>query len=198
MVWKPDYITGEQLGSWLKIEYSEDADSDQLAEWATAASRCVDGTCGRQFGKVDQTVTRRHTAEYSRHDGRFYAPIADLYDTAGLVVTDPAGTVLDADDFELWPLNALLEGRVYERISVPRAGRYSLASDKWGWPAVPASVSLAAKIQGARFAFRRGAAAGIAGSPNEQAGGGEVRLLAKLDPDLVTSVAPYRRKWWAA
>ena len=111
------------------------------------------------------------------------------------MVLDSAGDTVTAPDYELWPLNAVADGKVYERIVLPRAGRYSFTTDKWGWPAVPASVKTAAKLQGARLAFRRGAAHGIAGSPEN---GTEQRLTAAYDVDLKTSLRPYVRNWWAA
>lgn len=59
---------------------------------------------------------------------------------------------------------------------------------------MPAVVSSACLIQAARFFVRRDSSYGIAGSPEL---GNELRLLARLDPDvalLLTSV----KRWWAA
>jgi len=63
----------------------------------------------------------------------------------------------------------------------------------WGWTEVPQAVKAATLLQVARFAARRDSPYGIAGSPDE---GGEMRLLAALDPDLRTSLRPYVRRAW--
>lgn len=60
--------------------------------------------------------------------------------------------------------------------------------------AVPASINLATLIQAARFVKRRDAPFGVAGSPDM---GNELRLLARLDPDVLVLVANHRN-WWSA
>jgi hypothetical protein len=49
-------------------------------------------------------------------------------------------------------------------------------------------------LQASRLDFRRVAPAGVAGSPET---GSEVRLLARVDPDVAVSLKDYIR-WWAA
>jgi hypothetical protein len=62
---------------------------------------------------------------------------------------------------------------------------------------VPPSIPAALLLQASRLNKRRDSPFGIAGSPSAQ-GAGEVRLLARLDPDFITTLKPYVRKWWAA
>ncbi|WP_205876184.1 hypothetical protein [Mycobacterium camsae] len=64
---------------------------------------------------------------------------------------------------------------------------------KWGWPEVPGAVKLATLIQASRLFARRQAPFGVTGNPEV----GQLRLLERLDVDLVTSVRPYARVWGA-
>ena len=66
---------------------------------------------------------------------------------------------------------------------------------KWGWSAVPAAVVNANLIQAARFLKRRDSPYGIAGSPDM---GNEMRLLAKLDPDVALLLRHYKVLWGTA
>jgi hypothetical protein len=100
--------------------------------------------------------------------------------------------------FTLEPVNAAAEGRPFERLVVDTAsvgkptgldGEIS-ATGKWGWAAVPVAVKQATLLQASRFHTRRQAPFGIAGSPDS---GSEMRLLAKLDPDVAVSVKDYVR-----
>lgn len=59
---------------------------------------------------------------------------------------------------------------------------------------VPAGVNTATLIQAARFFKRRDSPYGVAGSPEM---GSELRLQAKLDPDVYVMIKPYRA-WWGA
>lgn len=59
---------------------------------------------------------------------------------------------------------------------------------------IPDAVKLACTIQAARFFKRRDAAFGVAGSPEL---GNELRLLAKLDPDVALLVSAHK-VWWGA
>jgi len=56
---------------------------------------------------------------------------------------------------------------------------------------VPGPIHQACLIQTNRLIMRRDAPFGVAGSPEV---GSEVRLLARLDPDVETMVRPYMRK----
>ena len=62
---------------------------------------------------------------------------------------------------------------------------------EWGWPGVPEAIHEAAMLQASRLVSRRDAPFGVAGSPET---GSEVRLLARLDPDVENLVRPFMRK----
>jgi hypothetical protein len=192
VTWAPDYLTVAQLREYAGV--SGNARASELADIVTSASRAVDRACRRQFGRVAAAVTRSYEAVYDRDAKVYRAQIADLQDVTGLTVTDPDGTAVAAADYTLLPVNAVADGMPYTAIEVPSAGLYAMLG-LWGWSAVPAAVALAVRLQGSRWVHRRESPWGIAGSPDS---GGELRLLARLDPDVETSLADYRRRWWAA
>jgi hypothetical protein len=197
MTWAPDYVELADLRAFLRIDDDEDtADDDLLGDAISAASRAVDRSCGRQFGAAGASVTRYYTAKWSRELGRYFADIDDLADGDDLTVTS-GGTAVT--DYTLLPLNAEADGKPYTRVvftaSVSTAdGAIAITSDAWGWASFPAPVVYATKLQAARLVKRRDAPFGIAGSPDT---GSELRLLARLDPDVEVLLSSVRR-WWGA
>jgi hypothetical protein len=66
----------------------------------------------------------------------------------------------------------------------------------WGWDEVPTTVEQATLLQASRFHARRFSPYGVAGSPEA---GSEMRLLAKLDPDVELALGRASLvRWWAA
>lgn len=194
MAWAPSYITGAELIEFARLP--EDVDLDVAEEAAAAASRAVDGTCGRQFGKTDAPETRRYASRHDRYLGIYTIEIDDLQNITGLVVT-AVSSVLDVTaQTGLMPANAILKGRPYTELQVPGLGLYDVTATSWGWTAFPPAVVLATKLQGSRFLARRDSPYGIAGSPND---GTETRLLARVDPDVEVTLkrGKYVRQWWA-
>lgn len=191
MAWAPDYVTGDQLKNYLKIQ--NDDSNSFLANWATAVSRNVDDFCGRQFGQVATVEERSYKPKWDRHECKTYLEIDDLQDITGFELHDANGDEISDYDFE--PTNAIKKGKVYERLLLPTYYTLNLvATGKWGWNAVPASIPTSTYIQAARINARRSSPFGIAGSPED---GSELRLLAQLDPDFKTTLKPYVRKWYA-
>jgi hypothetical protein len=116
-------------------------------------------------------------------------------------VTAEAGTV---DDYTLEPVNAAQWGRPFTQLRVntgstakPNGDRHEVTIDAvWGWDAVPVPVEQATLLQASRFHARRFSPYGVAGSPEQ---GSEMRLLAKLDPDVELALARSKMiRWWAA
>lgn len=190
MTWEPDYVTLAEAKAYERV--GDAIDDVQLALWITAASRAIDGFCHRQFGQTAAAEARVYSTTYDRHIGCYVAEVDDLMDVVDLVVLD--SSAVEVTDYALAQENALQKGQPYERILTSAAGPFT-ASTKWGWTAVPVPVKSATLLQIARFAARRDAPFGVAGSPTE---GSEVRLLNKLDPDVeVMLPKKYRREWWA-
>jgi hypothetical protein len=195
MAWAPDYVTASELKAYLRI--GDTQDDAQLGFAITAASRAIDRHCRRQFGSVS-AEERVYTPEYDRHRRRWLIPIDDLMTAASSV--EIAGEVLV--EYTLEPRNAAAKGKPWELLVVdkdatvvPCGEEYEAAiTAAWGWTAVPTTVKHACLLQASRFFKRRDSPFGIAGSPDV---GSELRLLAKVDPDVAVSLRPVL-KWWAA
>jgi hypothetical protein len=191
MVWAPDYVTAGNLDSYLEI--GDTVDDVLLAGWATASSRAVDNWANRQFGQTATAVSRtyRRVPFYNPTSGLWELQIDDLQDLTGFTVN---GVAFASSGAVLLPDNAPSDGVPYTRIGFaiqpapisPGVTVVNTLVGKWGWSAVPAAVPAACKLQAARWNFRRNAPAGVAGSPDQ---GSEVRLLARLDPDVATVMA---------
>lgn len=198
MTWAPDYVNSVDLKNYLEIQH--DNDDAFIALWVTTASRNIDDFCHRQFGKVAAAEDRYYTPEYDRHERAWFVDIDDLQDITSLAVTDENGTAVSVQSstvsgYQLWPRNAAVKGKPYERVKLTtRTGELKM-SGLWGWNAIPAAVKTGLFLQAARLKERRSSPFGVAGSPDQ---GNEIRLLAQLDPDFRTSLKPFVRKWWAA
>lgn len=191
------YATAAELKAFARIPDEDTTDDADVALALAAACRAVDHACGRRFDNVGSTsTTRTYTARYSRSWQRYLVEIADIYDDDDVAVTSDSTAVTT---FALEPVNAPADGRPYTRIvfdtgTAVSIGRNLIAvtSARWGWSEVPSAVKNATLIQASRFLKRRDSPFGIAGSPDM---GNEMRLLARLDPDVAVLVQPYYR--WA-
>lgn len=190
MVWAPDYAEVADLKAYVSIPADDAVDDAQLAGVITAASRSVDQHCRRQFGKTDAPQVRT------------FRSVPGAFTDTAFIVTDVAtldGLSAAIDGFPVtleqwWPANAVADGEPYTRLRVP--GWYPgdtvlTLTAVFGWPAVPVAVVQATLLQASRLFHRRQSPYGIAGSPEL---GSELRLLAKVDPDVAVMLAPYVRR----
>lgn len=193
MAWAPDYTTADLLASYLRIP--DDVDDVELAAAVTAASRAIDEVTNRQFGLVDPAESRTYTARPDYECGYWVVDVDDFQTTTGLVVTidgDPVAT------FAKEPLNAAAKVRPWTRIAFtadsehqPSIAPYQVAvTAKWGWTAVPGTIVQATLLQASRIFKRRDAPFGVAGSPDQ---GSELRLLARVDPDVAVTLRGFTR-----
>lgn len=204
MAWAPDYCTAAELRQFVRI--SDGADSSALDGAIAAASRAVDRFANRQFGVLSVAAARYYTGRYDSSRCRWVVDIDDLMTTTSLVVAvdDDAdltygGTVTD---YRTVPLNAAANARPWTQLVFNATSTVLPTSTVdevkvtalWGWTAVPTAVKTATLLQASRFLARRDSPYGISGSPET---GGELRLLARLDPDVEMALGPYRR-WWGA
>jgi len=195
-MWKPDYLTLTEAKKYLRVPLTDTLDDDEIALAITTASRSADDHCNRQFGKVDTPEQRTYTAYYDSERGLWVVPIDDLAVSAGFTATIDGGSPIDA--YTLEPPNAVAEGLVWTHLVVKATSTSQptgtpgevLATAPWGWPAFPAQVKMAVKVQLNRVNARRSSPFGVAGSPSD---GSEIRLLARLDPDVITSLKGLRR-----
>ncbi len=170
----------------------DDAMLEQLIE---AASRQIDGLCGRSF--YQQTAqTRTFTPEMGD-----LVWVDDLVSVTSLA-TDEDGsrtyaTTWASTDYDLGPENAVAHGTPYTVIETTLNGRYRFPFGRrtvqitgtWGWPAVPDAIEEATLLQAGRLFKRKDAPFGIAGS----ADAGQLQTLPGMDPDVKKLVEPYRR-----
>lgn len=205
MAWAPDYVTVAELRSYLRI--TDSVDDAEIGVAITAASRAVDHAAGRQFGVVSTAVERYYRAWYDRVRRNWTVAIDDLMTETGLVVSglssaDRTYSTIARGRFDLEPRNAAADGKPWSAIVFvsgvgalnPREAGLRIAA-RWGWTAVPVAVEQAVLIQASRFFARRSSPYGIAGSPEA---GSEVRLLARLDPDVAVALQGLRRIWAVA
>lgn len=204
MAWAPDYISVAELAAYLRI--SDSVDDTELALAVTTASRAVDGCTHRQFGQVATAEARVYTPRWDRQRCRWVIDVDDLDTTTGFALTITAGGVTTAvTDYTLEPRNAVAKGMAWTQIVLGLAAEAvpssvdptdaAGATAKWGWSTTPSAVKLASRLQASRFAARRDSPYGVAGSP---ADGSELRLLARVDPDVAVSLKKYVRDVWAA
>lgn len=204
MTWAPDYITVEDLKAAMRI--TDDDDNAALAIAISAASRAVDRATGRQFGKTAGVEARYYTARWSAVDCRWVVVIDDVQTAVGFIVaTDPeddASFGSMVTPVNMRPVNAAAKGRPWTAFSVHPSSPVQ-PTDRtdgvevratYGWTEVPDTVIAAVTLQAIRFANRRDSPYGIAGSPDT---GSELRLLAKVDPDVAVMLVPVTR-WWGA
>lgn len=198
MVWAPDYATLVEARAYI-TRHTDTVDDVEIALAVTAASRAVDRGTNRQFGVVAAAEERKYTARWDRRRCRWLVEVDDLMTLDGLTVTVEAGSV---DTVVLEPINAAQESRPWETLVVDPDSTVKPTSDEhgvtvealWGWTEVPDQIKQATLLQANRFVARRTSPFGIAGSPDL---GSELRLLARLDPDVAVVLGPFIR-WWGA
>lgn len=199
MAWAPDYATTTELKSTMDIDVS--THDTELGLALTGSSRAVDRSTNRQFGVVAAAEERAYTPWWDRRRQLYVIEVDDLMTTTDLAIEDEQGNSLAAlvtlgdGGYRLEPRNNPQKGRPWTQLvtTTPAVGDW-LATGIWGWSAVPDTIKAATLLQAERFYLRRQAPFGVAGSPDE---GSEMRLLAKVDPDVAVMVGAYRR-WWAA
>lgn len=192
MAWAPDYVTVAELRSYLRTANPQD--DTQLALAVTAASRAVDHDTNRQFGKVSSAEERLYPAYPDYERGYWVVEVDDFQSTSGLAVEVDGDAVAT---FLKEPRNASQKARPWTRVvftsdseAMPCATSEVAVTALWGWTAVPDTVKNAALLQATRLVKRREAPFGVAGSPDQ---GSELRLLAKVDPDVAVMLRGYRR-----
>ncbi len=196
MAWKPDYLTLADIKGYARID--DTVDDAELAIWITAASRAIDKKTNRQFGQLAAPAARtyRRTPVYDPTTGLWVLEIDDVQDVTGMLVN---GVAYASSGATLLPDNAPADGLPWERIgftawptpSYPGSPVTNVLMARWGWQAIPSQVVGAGKLQISRWTARRDSPYGISGSPDT---GGEMRLLAKLDPDVATTLAGLSRR----
>jgi hypothetical protein len=185
MAWEPDYVTAEELGEYLRILPDDDLDAVLLQRSVTTASRAIDKHCRRQFGLVAAPEARSYDVAQWTYN-QWMVNIDDLMDTTGMLI-DGEPAVLPV----LRPRNAAPRGEPWTWLALGTSATEVTVTARWGWTTVPEPVKAACLLQASRLVARRDAPFGIAGSPEA---GSEMRLLARIDPDVQVTLENYRRK----
>jgi hypothetical protein len=207
MAWAPDYVGLEPFRTYVRIHVdADDTDDDELLDAMAGAFRAIDDECQRQFGKTDAAEDRFYVPRWSKTRRAWLVATDDIPTRTGLVVhldTAQDGTfATEVTNYLLRPSNADKLGKPWEGLlfAAPSGAivrgladevRVRTAAGGFGWIAVPRTVTLASKMQGSRFLMRRDAPFGVAGNPEQ---GSELRLLAKVDPDVSVMLKRYRRR----
>lgn len=201
-MWKPDYVavSAPYDGSakqYLRIPDTDDTDDVQLGLHVSAASRAVDRATLRQFGRDAAVTTRYYTAEYDWTIRKWIVRVDDMMSVDALVVMSAGQAITGATP---WPLNAAAEGKPWTELRLPaepadHTEHLVSVTERFGWLAIPKTVQDATLLQMARFFKRADAPFGVAGSPDS---GSEIRLLAKVDPDVAVMLSDFVRRWVAA
>lgn len=186
----PDYTTSSALKARLGITDSNE--DTEIALAVSVASRMVDGFCHRQFGSSAGEVR-----EYPIM-GRTVS-IDDYVSATEVAVRPEWGTTTTAlvagEGYRFEPMNASSDGSPFTRVALAAAQDGVLrVTGTLGWSSVPDVVEQATLIQALRIYRRSDAPFGIAGSPEA---GTELRLLARVDPDVQVMLVPYKRNWGA-
>lgn len=181
------YATLDELKSRLDITGAKD--DANLEDMIEAASRQIDGWCGRRFYAA--TETRTLDVEY----GDALELDQDLLSVSSIVTDDgnrTYGTTWEVNDYEFGG------PAPYQVIYPSPAGRYAFprgratvrVTGSWGYSATaPHAIREACLLQAARLYKRKDAPFGIAGSADH----GQIQTITSIDPDVKQLLMQYRR-----
>jgi hypothetical protein len=184
-------------GSVTLTDVTDVMDDATIESIITAASRWIDGYCGRRFYTTGTDETRYFDADSSR---LLVTPIEILSITS--LATDEAGdrlysTTWAAGDYELEPSESGVDGHGYRQIRItpngahafPRGYKTVKIVGKFGWSSsTPADVREACLLESIRLFKRMDAPFGaIAGGAY-----GQMTPL-QADPDVAALLEPYVR-----
>lgn len=187
------YCSLAEIKAALRI--SDNTDNALLEQAVEAASRRIDGYCGRFFYQQARTLSF-----YSKFEYLLSTP--DLALSALTLRTDEQGdgsfsTTWTADtDYILQPEDAPFQGRPWTQILAVGSRTFILPQTPqrptvriigtFGWPAVPDDVREAAILLSSRGFARYNSALGVVGF-------GEMALQVRsVDPDVRDLLQPYR------
>jgi hypothetical protein len=197
------YCTLAQVKSALRITDTVD---DAMLELAVeAASREIDGFCGRVFYNMGSS------SRFFAASDPYFCPIDDLISITELATALTSNGNYDTvwanptsgqnnGDYQLEPLNATYptDGivapstgiRALWRYLFPTIGGNALVrvTGTWGWSSVPTAITQATIIQASRVFKRLDSPLGVAGFGDF----GAIRVSGSIDADVRQLIEPYR------
>jgi len=191
------------LKDWMSIPGADAVDDTNLNTAAAAADDAVKGWCRRSFEDVGAGSESVRWFEALTPD---YVLVDDFHTATNLVVaTDDnddgtAETVWAAADYQLEPVNRERDGITWPFTAIsavngrcfPKGRRLTQISvtARWGFAeTVPARVTEAGLIWGARLFRRKDTPDGIAGTAEF----GQIRVNSRLDPDVEQMLVKFRK-----
>lgn len=190
------YASLAEVKAALRITDSID---DSLLDMAVeSASRLIDGFAARQFYSSGSAV------RYFVAQDDFVVEVDDLVNGTVVIQTaqDADGvfdTTWDTNDYQLEPLNSVLDGIAWPFNQIRAVGDYLWpisggealikVTGTFGWPYIPIAIKQATIIQASRIYKRLDSPMGIVGFGDM----GAIRVSNQLDPDVAQLVMPYKR-----
>lgn len=201
------YCAPEELQERLRIEDSYDQAA--IVQVVDAASRQIDGWCGRRFYQDTTVATREFYAQtpylVDLLDQPDEGPSTEISTVTGLIVkTDTAldgtfaQTLTISTDFLLLPRNAAADSRAFSEIvladnytfPMPANGRAGVqVTAKFGWPAIPDDVKEACLVQAAQLFSNKDAVFGAIALGDSTA----MYLRSSLNVQAKALLAPYQK-----
>lgn len=190
-----NYATLTQLKTRLALSRGDD--DTRLTTALTAASRGIEKYCGRQFNTAGSS-----TARVYHPDTHSLCRVDDFQSITTLKTDDgdsgTFGTTWSASEYELAPLNGIVDGEAGWPYYTIRVASYSKqfycwrrasvqVTALWGWAAVPAPVTEACLIAAEEIFKLRDTPFGIGGYGDF----GIVRV--RDNPFTARMLSPYRR-----
>lgn len=193
------YLTTAEARTYAGL--SDLADTELLDDVVTAVSRAIDNACQRTFfQQVAQARTFVTQSAAMLTLGAFNDLISITtlkFDRDGDGVFEETISasnfgLLDSDFPETGPYTAIeLYNQTWYPVPGGTAGtgrtKLTQVTGTWGWPAVPAQVKQACRLQVARVMKRQESPLGVAGFGEF----GVVRV-SRLDPDIDAMLQPYK------
>jgi len=187
------YATLAQVKAAMRI--TDSVDDDLLETAIESASRQIDGHCERRF------YTTATTRIYTPNDS-FVCEIDDLVSITSLKTSSDVDGSFDTtwanDDYQLEPLNGIAGGMDVSYTQIRATGDYLFPLSggeatvqvvgTFGWASVPSDIEQACIIASQRQYKRYDSPLGVAGI-------GDIGIIrvSRIDPDVASILAPYRR-----
>lgn len=193
------YLTTAEARTYAGL--SDLADTELLDDVVTAVSRAIDNACQRTFfqqAAQARTFVTQSAAMLTLGAFNDLVSITTLkFDRDGDGVFEETISasnfgLLDSDFPETGPYTAIeLYNQTWYPVPGGTAGtgrtKLTQVTGTWGWPAVPAQVKQACRLQVARVMKRQESPLGVAGFGEF----GVVRV-SRLDPDIDAMLQPYK------
>lgn len=181
-----------------RLDREDGIDENALKAALDTASRGIEKMTGRQFNKATTATARVYRPRSYR-----FVDVDDFHTTTGLIVetddgdTGTYGTSWASTDYELYPLNGIVDGETgwpWSKVRTLntrwfRGGTRATVrvTAQWGWAAVPAAVKESCLVAAVEIFKLKDAPFGVGGY-------GDFGIIRVRDnPFVARMLAPYAR-----